>query len=162
MVNSEHEIVKNVCQRLEISYRYSYGNYLSRFFQEIRDYKRIWGTKCPKCGGVMVPPQQFCSSCFVATKEWVVVKDTGRLKTFAIVYIPFVGQVTEPPYIYAEIVLDGSNTSIIHTMGAVEIDSAYKKLAIGSRVRAVWKDERIGSLRDILYFELILQGVGCQ
>ena len=61
----------------------------------------------------------------------------------------------EPPYVYAEIILDGASTKIIHVLDGVDIPSAPKTLKPGMRVKAVWKETRHGSLNDISHFELI-------
>jgi uncharacterized OB-fold protein len=61
-----------------------------------------------------------------------------------------------PAGVYAEIVLDGSATRLIHIIGGIEADDAPNKLATGARVRAVWTDdEPKGTLEDIVHFELI-------
>lgn len=147
--------VASVSKTLEVPYNYSYGYYMGHFFEELRDYKRIWGVRCPECRGVLVPPQGFCSECFVPTVEWVRVEDTGVLNGFGIVEIPFVGQITEPPYVYAHITLDGSHTNLAHILGEVDMAKVKDQVTVGSRVQAVWEDERKGSLRDIKYFKII-------
>jgi uncharacterized OB-fold protein len=47
--------------------------------------------------------------------------------------------------------LDGADTTLNHYL--VESDPA--KLAIGQRVRAIWRDQRRGAMDDILHFEVI-------
>ncbi len=56
---------------------------------------------------------------------------------------------------YAEIMLDGASTKIIHILDGVDIAAAPKTLKPGQRVKAVWKPERKGSLGDISHFELL-------
>jgi uncharacterized OB-fold protein len=68
----------------------------------------------------------------------------------------FIGQTRAPPYAYAEIVLDGASTRLIHMIEIDSIESAKEKIKPGTRVRAIWtKGERTGSLRDIDCFEVI-------
>ncbi len=142
--------------RLELSYDHSYGAYYGRLFDEIATARRIQGVRCPSCNCVLVPPREYCDACFVRTAEWVDVADSGVLQAFSVIHLEFVGQVRKPPYIYAEIVLDGSATRLIHIIGGVEPDEAPKRLAPGARVRAVWSDGTPnGTLEDILHFELI-------
>jgi uncharacterized OB-fold protein len=76
------------------------------------------------------------------------------IKAFSIIHLEFVGQTREPPYVYAEIVLDGAATRLIHAVGGIEVEEAMEKLSPGTPVRAVWKDsDPVGTLEDILYFE---------
>ena len=86
--------------------------------------------------------------------------DTGRLQAFSVIHLEFVGQTRKPPYVYAEIVLDGSATRLIHTVAGIDVAKAAEQLTIGMPVRAVWKDvaDCRGTLDDIDYFEPIVGG----
>jgi uncharacterized OB-fold protein len=143
---------------LRLDYDHAYGPYYGTLFDGLATSRRIQGTRCPNCACVLVPPREYCDACFERTEEWVDVADTGVIKAFSIIHLEFVGQVREPPYVYAEIVLDGAATRLIHTIGGIEVEEAMDRLSIGMPVRAVWKDsEPIGSLEDILYFEPIFE-----
>jgi uncharacterized OB-fold protein len=74
-----------------------------------------------------------------------------------VIHLEFLGQKRKPPYVYAEINLDGTATRLIHNVGGFDITRAEELLQIGTRVRAVWKDISPGSgtLDDIAYFEPI-------
>lgn len=144
--------------RLRLDYDHAYGPYYGTLFDQISTSRRIVGTRCPSCRSVLVPPREMCDACFVPTAEWVDVADTGVIKAISIIHLEFVGQVREPPYVYAEIVLDGAATRLIHTIGGIGVEETMEKLAPGTRVRAVWKeDELTGSLADILHFEPIFE-----
>jgi uncharacterized OB-fold protein len=144
--------------KLRLDYQHAYGPYYGRLFDEIATSRRIQGVRCPRCECVLVPPREYCDTCFVRTAEWVDVADTGTIKAFSIIHLEFVGQVREPPYIYAEIVLDGAATRLIHTVGGIEVEEAMERLHPGTAVRAVWKDgEPVGTLEDILYFEPVFE-----
>jgi uncharacterized OB-fold protein len=145
--------------QLRLDYEHAYGPYYGRLFDEIATSRRIEGVRCPRCERVLVPPREYCDTCFVRTAEWVDVADTGVIKAFSIIHLEFVGQVREPPYVYAEIVLDGAATRLIHTIGGIEVDEAMERLRPGMAVRAVWNDndEPKGTLEDILYFEPIFK-----
>jgi uncharacterized OB-fold protein len=73
-----------------------------------------------------------------------------------VIHLEFVGQLRPPPYIYAEIVLDGASTKLIHMLGGIEPDEAPQRLRPGMKVRAVWRDasQAQGTLEDISHFEL--------
>ena len=144
---------------LRLDYQHAYGPYYGRLFDEIATSRRIGGVRCPRCERVLVPPREYCDTCFVRTAEWVDIPDTGVIKAFSIIYLEFVGQVREPPYVYAEIVLDGAATRLIHTIGGIEVEEAMERLRPGMAVRAVWndEDEPRGTLEDILYFEPVFE-----
>lgn len=143
---------------MRLDYDHSYGPYYGMLFDGLATSRRIQGTRCPSCECVLVPPREYCDVCYVRTGEWVDVADTGTIKAFSIIHLEFVGQVREPPYVYAEIVLDGSSTRLIHTIGGVDAAEAKDRLQIGMPVRAVWKEgEPIGSLEDISHFEPIFE-----
>ncbi len=144
--------------KLRLDYQHAYGPYYGRLFDGIATSRRIQGVRCPRCECVLVPPREYCDTCFVRTAEWVDVADTGVIKAFSIIHLEFVGQVREPPYVYAEIVLDGAATRLIHTVGGIEVAEAMERLKPGTPVRAVWRDgEPVGTLEDILYFEPIFE-----
>jgi uncharacterized OB-fold protein len=140
--------------QLQLDYQHSYGAYYGMLFDGLATSRRIQGVRCPSCERVLVPPREYCDVCYVRTGEWVDVADTGVIKAFSIIHLEFVGQTREPPYVYAEIVLDGSSTRLIHAIGGIDVEEAKERLQIGTPVRAVWKDrEPVGSLEDIEYFE---------
>lgn len=142
---------------LELDYRHSYGPHYGRLFDELATHRRILGSLCPHCQNVLVPPREYCDLCFVRTAQHVDVADTGRLQAFSVIHLEFVGQTRKPPYVYAEIVLDGSATRLIHTVGGIDVATAAETLQIGMPVKAVWKDaaDCRGTLDDIDHFEPI-------
>ncbi len=141
---------------LRLDYDHAFGPYYGTLFDGIATSRRIQGVRCPQCDCVLVPPREYCDTCFTRTAEWVDVADTGTIKAFSIIYLEFVGQVREPPYVYSEIVLDGAATRLIHSIGGIDVEEAKERLRTGMKVRAVWKDgEPTGSLEDIEYFEPI-------
>ena len=82
--------------------------------------------------------------------------NTGTIRGCSIINMEFIGQTRPPPYAYAEIVLDGASTRLIHMIEIESIAWAKEHIRPGRRVRAIWTTgERTGSLRDIERFELI-------
>jgi uncharacterized OB-fold protein len=127
-------------------------------FDELATTRRILGVRCPSCKGVLVPPREYCEVCWARTDEWVDVAHTGVLQAFSIIHIEFIGQKSKPPYVYAEIILDGAATRLIHMIGGIAADEAKERLAPGMKVRAVWRDgEPTGTLEDIEYFEPVFE-----
>jgi uncharacterized OB-fold protein len=140
--------VKEVRGKVSIPYRWSYGDALTRFFEESREHKRLMGTRCGRCHSVIVPAARICTRCFAETIEWVEVGDHGVLETYTTVHLPFPGQPTDPPYTYGLVLLDGASTYYSHL-----INETADGLSCGMRVQAVWSEERKGDLFDILYFK---------
>lgn len=144
---------------MRLDYEHAYGPYYGMLFDGLATSRRIQGSRCPNCTRVLVPPREYCDVCYVRTGEWVDVADTGTIKAFSIIHLEFVGQTREPPYVYAEIVLDGSATRLIHTVGGIDVEEAKERLQIGTKVRAVWKEggEPVGTLEDIDHFEPLFE-----
>ena len=135
--------------------RWKYTRYAghtgSRFLIELRDNKRIMGTKCPVCHRVYVPARSFCYVCFKSMDEWVEVSNEGTLTAYTMVYQSEPSYPVKTPFAYGIIKLDGADTGFAHIIG--ELNS--KDLRIGMREQAVFKENRIGSILDIQYFKPI-------
>jgi uncharacterized OB-fold protein len=140
---------------LTLDYNHAYGPYYGTLFDGVKSDRRVRGIKCSACRRVLLPPRAVCDVCFAPTSEWVDVAAVGTIQASSIVHIEFVGQRLKPPYVYAEIVLDGTSTRLIHMVGHVDPEEAKTLAAPGARVQAVWSDRRTGSLGDIEYFELV-------
>ena len=123
----------------------------SRFLMELRDNKRIMGTKCPICNRVYVPARSTCYVCFKPMDEWVEVSNEGTLVTYTVVHQAEPPYPVETPFVYGIIKLDGADTNMAHIIGEVN----PKKLRIGMRMQVVFKEERVGSILDIKYFKPI-------
>lgn len=141
---------------VDVPYRFAAGKYMSRFLIELRDNAKLFGIKCPKCGRVQMPPRVVCAPCHVENKEWVEISNEGTLAGFTIMYIPLTDPTTgkphNPPFAYASVKLDGSDSPLDHLLN-VEPDK--DKIWIGMKLRVVFrpKEQRVGDLSDILYFE---------
>lgn len=148
------EPIVSIPTSMTLSYQHAHGPYYGRLFDEMRTAGRMLGIRCTKCHSVLLPPRELCDVCYARTGTWADIADTGVLQAFSIIHLKFVGQTREPPYVYAEIMLDGASTKIIHILDGVDIAAAPRTLKPGQRVKAVWKSERKGSLGDISHFEL--------
>jgi uncharacterized OB-fold protein len=128
---------------------YSAGAVGSRFLCELRDKKRIIGTRCHTCNRVYVPARSVCKDCFGELDEWVEVSDRGTVLSYSVCHQPNPVQPVEAPLVYGIIQLDGADTGLVHMLG--ELD--FEQLRIGMRVQAVFKEERVASILDIKYFK---------
>ena len=130
---------------------YSAGAVGSRFLIELRDNKKIMGTRCPTCNRVYVPARSVCKDCFGELSEWVEVSQKGTLLTYTVAYQPNPVQPVEVPIVYGIVQLDGADTGFVHMLG--EVDPG--QLKVGTKVKAVFKSkkERVASILDIKYFK---------
>lgn len=137
--------------QINIPNTYSAGAVGSRFLIELRDNKRIMGTRCPKCNLVYVPARSVCRDCFGQLSEWVEVSQQGTLLTHAVARQPTLVQPVTPPITYGIIQLDGADTGFVHMLGEVD----PQQLKVGMRVKAVFKTkkQRVASILDIKYFK---------
>ncbi|NPV90852.1 MAG: Zn-ribbon domain-containing OB-fold protein [Firmicutes bacterium] len=148
MSGSEVNIIYN--GHIKMPYNWSVGETGSRFFAELRDNQKIWGTRCPDCGTVFLPPRKNCPVCMVQIKEWVEIEPKGTLETYtAVSYDSPVMPKVEGPLIYGIVKLDGADTGLVHLLGEINPDD----IRIGMRVEAVFKPETSGNILDIAYFK---------
>lgn len=147
------EVVKYA---LSLHYEHAYGPFYGRMFDEIREHGRIMGVRVPGADTALLPPREIDDISHNRTGTWKTCGNEGTIRGCSIINMEFRGQTRSPPYVYAEIVLDGASTRLIHM---IEIDNFEegKKIGPGTRVRAVWREgNRTGSLsNDIERFEVI-------
>ncbi len=149
------EAVKVVPYHLDLHYNHAYGPFFGRLFDEMRTSGRILGVRMPDGDGALLPPREIDDISHRPSGTWVEIKQTGTVLAMSIIYLEFVGQKQPPPYIYAEILLDGARTKLIHNVSGLDMSRAKELVKPGTRVRAVWRVERTGSLDDISHFELL-------
>lgn len=147
------EIVKNIKRTWHVPYHWCYGAYNTEFFRGLMEEQQIYGSRCTSCKKVVVPVAGVCARCFAATeKEPVAVKDEGVIDSFTIVYLPYPGQPSTPPYAYGMIKLDGTSNFLMHMIDGIPLE----EIKVGMRVKAVWNEERTGDFYDIKYFKPVI------
>jgi uncharacterized protein len=153
------EPVVEIPYQLNLEYRHSYGPHYGRMFDELASHQRIVGSRCSSCLNILVPPREYCDVCFSQTDLYKDVSDHGKLQAFSIINLEFVGQTRTPPYVYGEVVLDGTATRLIHNIGGFDINKAREILSIGMKVKAIWRplDQCKGTLDDIEYFQPVFE-----
>ena len=141
---------------LKLEYEHAYGPYYGRMFDEVREHGRVMGVRTSSGDAALLPPREIDDITHKRTGTWKTCGNEGTIRGCSIINMEFRGQTRPPPYVYAEIVLDGASTRLIHM---IEIDNfeAGKAIGPGTRVRAVWREgQRTGSLtNDIERFEVI-------
>ena len=139
-------------QTMEFPYKHSTGETIGRFLAGLKEQKTIWGQRTAGLG-VVVPPLGYSEIDASEGGEWVEVKDAGTVTATAVVHRPIEGlHPFDRPFAFVLVKLDGADTALAHV-----VKDDVDKLAIGARVKAVWKadDQRVGSIRDIECFALL-------
>lgn len=140
---------------IRLQYEHAYGPYYGRLFDEIKTNRVIMGVRTSEGDAALLPPREIDDISHKRTGTWKACKDTGTIRGCSIINLEFVGQTRPPPYVYAEIVLDGASTRLIHMIEIDSVEEAKVRIKPGTRVRAIWGDNRTGSLADIERFEVI-------
>ena len=98
-----------------------------------------------------MPPRGADPESGLPTEGEVPLADTATVITFTIVFLPIPTSKLDPPFIVANLVLDGSDQTFIHLVSGC----ANEDVKIGMRVKAVWKDQSEWdySMDNIAYFE---------
>ena len=142
---------------LDLTWHYAAGSHFTRFFEALRDDGLILALRCPACRRVYLPPRPVCGNCFRRMEEWVPVGPQGTLRAFTVVHFPFLdpttGQPRPVPFGMGLIQLDGADTTLNHFLRMPE--ATQPPLALGARVRAVWRADRRGAIDDIVHFEVM-------
>lgn len=147
------KLINKVDGNVRIPYRWVYGKAVAKFYNGLKNEAKFYGTRCPKCQKVQIPPKSFCGVCFEECAEFVELPNKGTLESYTTVHMEFPGQPTKPPYTYGYVRLDGAHTHLYHLVD-VEDES---EIQVGTRVEAVWEDaeKRTGNLYDIRHFKPI-------
>ena len=133
--------------KIEINYKYSIGGQ-SIFFIELKNNKKILGTKCKKCGKTWMPPRIKCSDCYKDT-YWVEMKQAGSIEVSTIVWYTTSDFIQNIPYGIAFIKLDGADTAVLQ--GIFSENLVPSKVKKGQRVKAIFKKEREGKMTDFFF-----------
>lgn len=137
----------------DLHYDVHLGATWGRFMQGLRE-RTILGNRCPECARTFVPPQAYCESCFVRTAQWVQLAPEGVVEAFTVAWQGFRGG-PPAPYAIAGIRLDGASTLLMHYVQGLDLSDPAAigdQLPPGTRVRAVWAEERSGQILDIAHF----------
>lgn len=135
---------------VSLDYNFSAGAAPTRFLRGMKEGKLI-GQRSPLTGKVIAPPRGACPESGLPTTEEVPLPDTATVITFTIVHLPIPTSALEPPFIVANLVLDGSDQTFIHLVSGC----ANEDVKIGMRVKAKWKEQSEWdySMDNIAYFE---------
>lgn len=131
---SAGEPVTMVTTPIRLSYRHTTSAEESRYLRALAE-GRLVGQRCPVCRKVYVPPR-VCPADGVPPDEEVTVADRGTITTFCVVNVPFAGQRLDPPYVVAQVLLDGADIPLPHLI----VGCPAEEVRMGMRVAAVWRE----------------------
>lgn len=141
---------------MKLDFEHAYGPYYGRMFDEIRESGRVMGVRQPGHDTALLPPREIDDISHSRTGTWKACADTGTIRACSIINMEVYGVTRKVPYVYAEIVLDGASTKMIHVIEIDDLETAKNTIKPGTRVKAVWsKGERVGRVSDIERFEVI-------
>ena len=138
-----------------IKQRFATGPVMGKWLKGLKD-KKFYANRCPKCGRTQTPPREICANCRVRCEEFVEVGPNATVTTIdRVLYAspdPLTGKVRSTPYATLSMVLDGStpDDSFSHELKQEDIG----RIKEGMKIRPVWAEERTGSYKDLLYFEI--------
>ena len=135
---------------MEFPYKHSTGATIGRFLAGLKEQQKIWGQRVAG-QGVVVPPLGYSEVDASDGGAWVEVKPTGTVTAVAGVKTPLEQlHPSDAPFAFVLVKLDGADTALAH----IVVDG-HERVKVGSRVEAVWADERTGTIRDIARFRLV-------
>ena len=124
-----------------------------KFFKHLMQNDSFLATKCDKCDKVLFPPRLYCEDCFeeIPENNWKEVPSTGTVRLFTVAMLNAHGEKLQAPKIIALIDIDQTDGAIL---GIIKNNDVSKDFS-GKKVKAVLRprDNREGTLKDILYFE---------
>ncbi len=126
---------------VNLDYRFTASDHTTRFLNSIKNGQFI-GSQVKPGSPVYVPPRPICPETGLQANEFVDLPDTGIVHWFTIVHIPIPDNPIKPPFVVANILLDGADITFLHLISGC----ANENIEIGMRVKAVWKPEDKRSL----------------
>ena len=141
---------------MTIHYIYSVGE-LTKFFTEIRDKGKLFGTRCVKCGFGFFPPRLNCQTCYEPC-EWVELSGKGEITSATMAHFGVSNFGDKTPLAIAFIKMDEMDMAIRHSIVLAPEDKNIDNLKKGTRVKVKFKpkSEREGRITDFYYVRGLL------
>jgi uncharacterized OB-fold protein len=131
---------------VDFTYRRSVGGNTSRFLAGLARGE-LWASQVAG-ERTEIPPVDHDPITGQVIDELVRVADTGTVRSWTWVAAPRPEHPLNHPFAFALVQLDGADTDLFHVVDAAD----EAAMATGLRVRADWRDTRIGSILDIRAF----------
>jgi uncharacterized OB-fold protein len=145
--------VKVLEGEIDLEYKWNPGSTIGKFLTNLRDKKEITAVRCDVTSRVYLPPQGWSPYGNKKMDKFSTVSSNPKFFTGTIVYkAPWnIPDGIEVPYMLAALQFLGADTELLHIVVASE--EKLKSLKAGDELKPVWKEDRIGTIRDIQYFE---------
>lgn len=135
-IEFETEVIRAKTIPARLDYTYTAGEATTRALRAMKN-KTIIGEKCPEYGYVYLPPRGASANSGRPTEEQVELPHRAIICSFCVVNIEFFGQGLEVPYVNANILVEGADTT---TFGLIQ-EWDFDDIHIGMYVEPVWKDD---------------------
>ncbi|HEX3899321.1 MAG TPA: OB-fold domain-containing protein [Mycobacteriales bacterium] len=133
---------------VEYTYTRSTGPAIGAFLTGLRD-KKITGVRGAD-GRVIVPAIDYDPVTSEDLSDYVTVADTGVVTTWSWNDSPTKGQPLDKPFAWALVKCEGADTAFL---AAVDVSSP-DAISTGAKVKARWRDDRVGAITDLVCFEV--------
>jgi uncharacterized OB-fold protein len=146
----EGSMVDMMVSPISLKFSYTAGRATTACLRHAKE-GRLIGQHSEGSKDVYMPARGSCPKIGQPTTVEVPLDGKGIVESFTVVHIPIPDNPIQPPFVVANILLDGVSTAFIHLVSEVEND----KVHIGMRVEPVWKpsSEWSYSLENIRYFK---------
>ncbi|HWA66979.1 MAG TPA: OB-fold domain-containing protein [Mycobacteriales bacterium] len=134
---------------VEYTYTRSTGPAIGAFLTALRD-KKFVGVRASD-GRVIVPAIDYDPVTSEDLSDYVEVADTGVVTTWSWNDKPTKGQPLDKPFAWALVKLEGADVPFLAAVDAGSPDA----ISTGAKVTARWRDERVGSITDLVCFEVM-------
>lgn len=134
---------------VNLDYTFTASSHTSKFLDSIKNGVFL-GSQVEDGSPIYVPPRPVCPETGLPANKLVELPDTGKVHWFTIVHIPIPDNPIKPPFVVANILLDGADITFLHLISGCDNED----IDIGMRVKAVWKpeSERTHSPANVLFF----------
>jgi uncharacterized OB-fold protein len=77
-----------------------------QFFEGVK-HGTLTGIRCTRCGGLAIPPKEFCGTCHERAWEAHPLSGEGRVTSFTVIRVPPRAFTGDAPYAIAHVTLTG-------------------------------------------------------
>ncbi|MFX1453087.1 MAG: Zn-ribbon domain-containing OB-fold protein, partial [Promethearchaeota archaeon] len=112
-MNEEEDFLEYYDEMI-IHYQYSVAE-ISKFFLEVKNNGKLFGTRCTKCGFGFFPPRINCHKCY-APCEWVELSGKGEIVAGTLAHFGVSNFTEIVPITIAFVKMDEMDMAIRHTV----------------------------------------------
>ena len=133
--------------RLEFQFRHSLGKY-SRFFLEL-ERRRLFGTRCPGCDTVWLPPRPACGNDLRVT-EWIELPPRGTLAAATECAYTLTTGGGQDRLVLGYVAVEGASTLLLQQIR----DGGHpQRLRVGLPLRVGWAEGPVQHPMELFWFE---------